>query len=317
MTPFHKETMIPDSLFRQITAIRAEQPDYILDAAKQRKRRDRFVPDGKMNVVAADHPARGSVGVRDEPFAMADRHDLLSRLVSVLNSRWVDGVLASMDILEELLILHEMMREKGNGFLDNKLLIASLNRGGMPGAVWELDDPITGTDAATCRAYGLDAAKMLLRIDPASADSLKTILYCKAGVDEFNKAGLPMILEPLAVSQAQNGYRVEKDPDMLIKLVPMASALGSSSRNLWLKLPYTKNFERVAAATTLPVVILGGDRNSGLEQLLSDIRGAMEAGHQIRGTMIGRSVLYPPEGDPVHAAEAIGRLVHTEENPSP
>jgi hypothetical protein len=37
--------------------------------------------DGRLVIVAADHPARASLQVGDEPMAMADRDDLLRRLV--------------------------------------------------------------------------------------------------------------------------------------------------------------------------------------------------------------------------------------------
>ncbi len=315
MSQFQKENIVSAAHFREITDIRVSSPDKILEAARKRKRRNEFVPDGKMNIVAADHPARGSVSVGDETFAMADRHDLLARLVYTLKSEWVDGVLGSMDILEELIILHELMSGQGEGFLDEKLLITSLNRGGLPGSAWELDDPITGTNAKTCSEYGIDAAKMLLRVDFTSKESLKTIEYCAEGVRDMNTRNLPMILEPLPVVKHQNSYKVIKEADPLIKLIGVTSALGDSSRNIWLKIPYTAEFDRVAASTTLPIVILGGDRSSSLMDHLSDIMDALSAGHQVRGVMYGRNVLYPKKSDPQQIASAIGKLVHGKLDP--
>jgi hypothetical protein len=314
MSRFQKENIISSALFTQITETRVQRPDSVLETAVKRKRRDSLVPDGKMNIVAADHPARGSVSVGEEPFAMAGRHDLLARLVYTLQSEWVDGVLGSMDILEELLILHGLMSHQGAGFLDGKLLIASLNRGGLPGSAWELDDPITGTDAKTCVRFGMDAAKMLLRVDFKSKNSLKTIEYCAEGVRNMNTEKLPVILEPLPVVKVRNRYKVVKEADPLIRLIGITSALGDSSRNIWLKLPFTKDFKRVAAATTLPIVILGGDRSSELTGLLNDLREALLAGHQVRGAMYGRNVLYPEKADPQQVASVIGKLVHGELN---
>lgn len=307
---FRKEKIVPEDRFRTLTEIRVSHPEKILEAAGSRRRRGRFASNGRINIVAADHPARGSVSVGEEPFAMADRHDLLARLVHTLRSEWVDGVLASMDILEELLLLHEMMNRDGEGFLDEKVLITSLNRGGIAGAVWELDDPITGTDAQTCVALGIDAAKMLLRVDYSSRDSLRTIETCVRGVEEMNRVNLPLFLEPLPVEKAGNGYRIVREPDPLIRLIGMTSALGNSSRNIWLKIPYTDEFERVTASTTLPIVILGGDRNRPLEDQLSELGRALDAGHQVRGAMYGRNVLYPVASDPLDVAELIGRRVH-------
>jgi len=314
MSHFQKEKIISERLFSRITEIRVDQPEYLLEVAGKRKRRKQFVPDGKMNIVAADHPARGSVSVGKEPFAMANRYDLLARLVYTLQSKWVDGVLGSMDILEELLILHGLMNNEGGGFLDGKLLITSLNRGGLPGAAWELDDPITGTDAKTCTEFGIDAAKMLLRVDFTSKESLKTIQYCAEGVRDMNTQNLPIILEPLPVVKHKNSYKVIKEADPLIKLIGVTSALGDSSRNIWLKIPLTNDFERVVASTTLPIVILGGDR-SGLAEHLAGIVEALAAGHQVRGVMYGRNVLYPEIADPQQVAEAIGKVVHGDFDP--
>jgi DhnA family fructose-bisphosphate aldolase class Ia len=257
----------------------------------------------------ADHPARGSIAVGDEPFAMADRHDLLARLVSILQSQWVDGVLAGMDLLEELMMLHGMMKPEGKGFLDEKVLIASLNRAGIPGSAWELNDPVSGTDFETCRAYGIDAVKMLWRVDLGSDDSLKTMMGCANSITRMNQGDLPFILEPLPVTRQGNSYRVVKEPDPFIRLLGIASALGNSSRNLWLKIPYTPDFPRVIRSTTLPIVILGGDRTD-LEKTLEELHHALQAGHQVRGACFGRNVLYPQSKTPEEVANSIGRLIH-------
>ena len=50
----------------------------------------------------------------------------------------VDGVLGSPDVLEELALL---------GALDGKLAFGTMNRGGIMGARWELDDRMTAYDA--------------------------------------------------------------------------------------------------------------------------------------------------------------------------
>ena len=308
---FQKEEIISSDIYQKITNIRVDNPDFIIDWSNRRVKRNQFTRNGKLNVVAADHPARGSVSVGDKPFEMADRHELLARLVDILYSEWVDGVLGSMDILEELIILHGLLIESGKeGFLDGKLLIVSLNRGGIPGAAWEMDDPITGTDAATCIKYGIDAAKMLLRLDPLDEKSLQTILYCAEGVRDFDAHKLPIFLEPLPVKKENNSFKVVKDPDLLIPLITMTSALGSSSKYCWLKLPYTREFHRVTASTTLPIVILGGDRTDSVDGLILDLKEALAAGHQVRGAMFGRNVLYPMNQSPREVANKVGKFIH-------
>ncbi len=314
MKDFRKEEIISSELYRRITEIRVDNPERIVEIARKRNRRKKIAPAGKLNIVAADHPARGSIAVGDDPFAMGDRHDLLARLVYVLQSEWMDGVLGSMDLLEELLLLHDMMNENGQGFLDEKVMIASLNRGGHPGAAWELNDPITGTDAATCKEMKLDGAKMLLRIDPDSEDSLETLMACVKGVRDMSSSKLPIFLEPLPVKKENNRYKVIKDADLLAGLVSITAALGNTSRYTWLKLPYTKNFEKVLQATTLPIVILGGGKSSDINNVLSDLDTAIGAGHQVRGAMFGRNLLFPDSVDALKLADAIGQLVHSKED---
>jgi hypothetical protein len=72
----------------------------------------------------------------------------------------VDGVLAAMDMLEDLLTLHDLMKQAGGpAFLDDKVLLASFNRGGLLGSSWEIDDPMTGATPATCAEWRLTERK--------------------------------------------------------------------------------------------------------------------------------------------------------------
>jgi hypothetical protein len=156
---------------------RVHDPDRALRVAQRRRRRGRLAPDGRLNIVATDHPARRVTKIGDRPLAMADRQDLLARIVRVLMSEGVDGVMATMDVIEELLILHDLSHLSGGAsFLDEKVLIGSMNRGGLAGTAWEMDDPVTGATPATCAQWNLDGAKFLLRICDDDRDSLKTIL---------------------------------------------------------------------------------------------------------------------------------------------
>src|SRR5699024_9166034 len=198
----------------------------------------------------------------------------------------------------------------GAGFLDDKVMLVSLNRGGHPGAVWELHDPITGTDAATCREMKIDGAKMLLRMERGSRDTLKTLMECVRGIKEMSDEKLPIFLEPLPVEKKGGGYKVIKDADLLTELVSVTTALGNISRYIWLKIPYTKNFEKVVGATTCPIVILGGGKSSNLKGILDELDMALKSGHQVRGSMFGRNLLYPDSVDPLALANAIGQLVH-------
>lgn len=324
MAAFESKEFLPPALLAQLTQIRVSDPDRSLRVAGARKRRARLTVDGRLSLLAADHPARRVTAVGDNALAMTDRHDYLARIVRVLLSDKVDGVMATMDIIEDLLLLHDLMRTQGGpALLDDKLLIASLNRAGLVGTVWEMDDPVSGATAATCAAWNLDGAKFLLRICDDDPASLKTMLEAARAITELNALKLPMFLEPLPAIKTAQGFKVAKTAEALARIAGVASALGDSSRYLWLKLPYCENFELVERATTLPILLLGGESTGDPTQFMREVAAGIAlrevvAGTErkllmsgvVRGALVGRNVLYPGAEDPLAVAEAIGRIIH-------
>lgn len=308
---FVDHEFLPASALTRVTEVRVTDPECSTRAARSRKRRSNLTLDGKLNILAADHPARRVTKVGDDSRRMADRQGYLARIVRVLMSDVVDGVMATMDVLEDLLILNHLVLEAGGpSFLDDRLLIASLNRGGLAGASWEMDDPVTGPSPATCVALNLDGAKLLLRICDDEPDSLRTMLYCARAITEMNDLGLPTFLEPLPVVTHDDSYRVVKTSEALGKIVGVASALGDSSRYLWLKLPYCEDYGVVAGATTLPILLLGGESVGDATPLLREIAAGLAAGANVRGALVGRNVLYPGVEDPLVIADAAGSIIH-------
>jgi DhnA family fructose-bisphosphate aldolase class Ia len=290
MQGFLDEKFLPASVLAKITEVRLADPDCPLRAAQARKRRSTLTSGGRLNILAADHPARRVTKVGDDPLRMADRHGYLARIVRVLQSDVVDGVMATMDILEDLLILHHLILEAGGpALLDGRLLIGSLNRGGLAGSSWEMDDPITGASPATCAAMALDCART---------------------ITEMNALSLPTFLEPLPVIKEDGSYRVVKNAEALAKIVGVASALGDSSRYMWLKLPYCKDYEVVARATMLPILLLGGESVGDATPLLREIEAGLGAGTNVRGALVGRNVLFPGPQDPLVVAQAAGSIIH-------
>jgi len=308
---FRSEEILPDALMARVTELRVKDPEFAVRAAAARVRRAELAPAGRLNILAADHPARGVTKAGDDPLGMADRRDYLARIVRVLGSSKVDGLMATMDILEDLLAIDGMRRDAGEAtLLDRKLLIGSVNRGGIAGASWEMDDPTTGVTAAVCQEWGLDGAKFLLRVDETDAGSLKTMLAATTAINECNALRLPMFLEPLPAARTAKGFTVVKTPEALARLVGIASALGNSSRYLWLKLPYCEGYEKVARATSLPILLLGGESAGDPSPFLKQLEAAMGAGANVRGALVGRNVLYPGAADPLAMADAAGAIVH-------
>jgi len=308
---FQAHELLSDAVMARLTEIRITDPEYALQAAAKRERRQLIAPAGRLNILAADHPARGVTKVGANPLAMADRRDYLARILRVLSASGVDGLMATMDIIEELLILDRILREDGAASpLSHKLLIGSLNRGGLAGSAWELDDPITGPSPATCADWHLDGAKLLLRIAAEEPDSLKTMLASAHAIRECNALRLPMFLEPLPVKRTDSGWSVQKDRESLARIAGVASALGDSSRYLWLKLPYCPGFETVARSTSLPILLLGGESAGNPAPFLNELASSLRCGPNVRGALVGRNVLYPGDEDPLAMARAVSGVVH-------
>ncbi len=308
---FSSSQFLPGAVVARLTDTRVADPEYAWRSAGARVRRERLAPEGKLNILAADHPARGVTRVGDDPLAMADRGDFLARILRVLAGERVDGVMATMDVLEDLLAVDGFLRERSAPpLLDGRVLVASLNRGGLAGSCWELDDPITGPSPAACQAWRLDGVKLLLRVALDEPASLKTLLAGARAVTEATAVGMPVFLEPLPVAKTEKGYSVVKTRQAQAHIAGVASALGESSRYVWLKLPYCDGYETVARATTLPLLLRGGESAGDPAPFLKQLESALAAGVNVRGALVGRNVLYPGEEDPLAVAAAAGGMVH-------
>lgn len=256
--------------------------------------------DDRLMIVAADHGARNALGVGSDPMAMADRSDLLQRLIIALGRPGVDGVLGTADVLDDLLLA---------GALDGKLVLGSMNRGGLLGASFELDDRMTGYTPAAIVSAGLDGGKMLLRIDPDDAGSLATLQSCAAQVGDLAARGKMAMLEPFW-STRRNGKVVNLlDADHVIRSIQIASGLGDTSAHTWMKLPVVPDLERVMAATTMPTLLLGGDPSTSPEETYAAWGSALQI-DPVRGLIVGRALLYPPDGDVAAAVDIAAALVH-------
>jgi len=98
--------------------------------------------------------------------------------------------------------------------------------------------------------------------------------------------------------------------EALARLAGVASALGDSSRYMWLKLPYCEDYQTVARSTTLPILLLGGESAGDPAPFLRQLESALKAGPNVRGALVGRNVLYPGAQDPLAMAEGAGGIVH-------
>src|SRR5512144_1273309 len=283
-----------------ITETRSRRPQAIAEAAARRARHPALLGDnGRLMVVAADHPARGALRAGERPMAMADRVDLLERLCLALSRPGVDGVLGTADILEDLLLL---------GALDGKLVIGSMNRGGLAGTVFEMDDRFTGYDAAGLAATGFEAGKMLLRIDPNDPSTVATLESCARAVTDLARRGLMAMVEPFIAHRIDGRVRNDLSPEAVIRSITVAAGLGSTSAYTWLKLPVVDDMERVMAASTLPALLLGGEVPSDPELAFQRWQKALRL-PTVKGLVVGRSLLFPPDDDVAAAVDTAVSLL--------
>jgi len=293
---------LTDEQWAHLLEVRATDPAAVARAYAARRRPAALLSQKRtLFLVAADHPARGSLSSGGDALAMADRRSLLARLVAALEHPAVDGVLGTPDIVEELLLL---------GALEGKVVIGSMNRGGLDGATWTMDDRFTGYDAASIEAHRLEGGKMLLRIDDRDAGTAATLEGCAEAVSELAARGLVAMVEPLPYHRSDDGrLTLRKDVPALARAVTIASGLGATSAFTWLKMPACDEPETVFGATTLPCVVLGGVPSPDPAQDLASW-GKTLTQPAVRGLVIGRALLYPPDGDVRSAVDAAARVMH-------
>jgi hypothetical protein len=292
-----------EDLRRMLVDTRARRPEAIAEAAAARRRPAAPVDaHGRVMVIAADHTARGILGAGRRADAMVDRGDLLDRICLAVSRPGVTGVMGSPDILEDLLLL---------GVLDDVAVFGSMNRGGLQGAAWEIDDRFTAYDADALVAMGFEGGKMLVRIDPEDPATAATVEACARAVSDLAGHGLVAMVEPFMAERVDGRVRSMLTTAAAIRASAIAAGLGSTSAYTWLKVPVVEDMERVVGATTLPTVLLGGE--------VAEDQGATFArwGRALRvpgaiGLVVGRSLLFPPDDDVAGAVDAAARLIPRE-----
>jgi len=288
--------------FERLRTIRAESPELIRDAHATRSRRPLIRGDGKLFIIAADHPARGALGAGDAALAMADRYELLERLAIALQHPGVDGVLATPDIIDDLAVL---------GLLHDKIVVGSMNRGGLRGATFEMDDRYTGYTIPSILESGIDFAKALVRINLEDSGTVRTLESTAKVIDQASAAQLPIMLEPFLSRTVKGRIVNDLSPEGALLSVAIASGLGSHSAHTWLKLPVVPEMERVMHGTTMPVLLLGGDAGGDSEQMFDSWTSALSL-PGVRGLTVGRTLLFSDEIDVASAIDIAASMVHPE-----
>ena len=128
-----------------------------------------------------------------------------------------------------------------------------------------------------------------------------------------NRAGKVSMVEPFLSSRSRSGTgggKVVNDltPEGVITSIHVGQGIGASSARTWLKLPVVDDMERVMEATTLPTLILGGDPVAAPDATYETWRRAL-ALPAVRGLVVGRALLFPPDDDVATAVDTAVSLV--------
>jgi len=313
---YRSRDFLTEETFAELTELRVKNPGLAREELKQRKRRKTLAPDGRLVILAADHPARSVTRVGKHATAMGHRLDYLGRIVRVLAASQIDGLMATSDLIDEVALVNYLVKQRGGkDFLAEKVLIGSMNRTGLAGAEHEMMDRTSSyMTGKRIEQMGLDGGKLLWRWVPGGERNdryaLETLERVAKAVEELAELELPAFVEPLPVAKTDNGYRVDLRTDNIIKAVGIASALGYYTGHVWLKIPYCDDFARVAKASSFPILLLGGESTGQPSATIEDFARGMGAGPNIRGALVGRNVLFCGEDDPAAIAQAIHLVVH-------
>ncbi|HXG68944.1 MAG TPA: deoxyribose-phosphate aldolase, partial [Blastocatellia bacterium] len=306
---FDVKQFFPRRLMDAITEARVNRPEVLEISAARRSRRARPTRNGKLNLLACDHPGRGVIAALDQPIRMGNRQEYLGRSLRILMHPGFDGVMAHTDLVEDLLILDYLIQEAGGpSFLDNRVVAGCMNRGGIHGVLGEIHDRFTSFSAESLARLNLDGGKMLIRAVNDDERTLMTVGCCAEAVTALSRRGLLAFVEPLPMRGEPGAYSTNYTVAELVKWVGICAGLGETSRNTWLKVPYIPDFEQVALATTLPILLLGGPARSDPMPMLKEFAAGMRCGKNVRGAMVGRNVLFPGDDDPLVMAHAVSAI---------
>jgi DhnA family fructose-bisphosphate aldolase class Ia len=278
---------------------RFTRPQAIADAAKTRRLHEPTKSDERLLIIAADHAARGALDVGTNPTAMSNRYDMLDRLVTALAIPGVNGVLGTPDVIEDLLLL---------GALEKKYVFGSMNRGGLPGAVFEMDDRFTSYTAQSIVHFNLDGGKMLLRINLDDAGTANALESCARAVTQLAAENRIAMIEPFMSSRVDGRIQHDLSTDAVMHSMAIASALGATSSHTWLKVPVVEDMERVAEATTMPLLLLGGPRSDRPDEMFDHWEKTLRL-PGVRGLVVGRNLLYPSDDDVTTAVKTAVSLL--------
>jgi DhnA family fructose-bisphosphate aldolase class Ia len=137
--------------------------------------------------------------------------------------------------------------------------------------------------------------------DALRRECIENITALRVAAD---RAGMPVMVEPLVMAAGTGGYSVDGDVRRIEALVRQAAELGADV----IKADPTDDlsvYHRIVTAGRVPVLVRGGGRVSD-EEILDRTRAVLAQG--ARGIVYGRNVIQHP--DPAAMVRALRAVVH-------
>jgi DhnA family fructose-bisphosphate aldolase class Ia len=247
---------------------------------------------GPALILAADHRARGIVTIERYADYVASARAALAHC---------DGILASAQPLADL---------AGSGAITERhRTYLSLNRTGLAGSAFELDDRLVAT-VARAAAEGWAGVKYMTRIDLDDGRTAAALELLGQVLEDSRRAGLEALVESVPW---RNGS-MARDTDSVVAAAIVAHDLGAPV----LKVPVPDRppgaarqdaVARVTSAVGVPVLFLGGPRGTepgARLRVLDEVADVMAAG--AAGMALGRALYQDP--DPGTAARLVAEVVH-------
>ena len=241
-------------------------------------------------LLAADHRARGVVTIEH-----------YGRYIAALQAALphCDGLLASYQPLSDL--------TNSGALLPRHRSYLSLNRTGLAGSVFELDDrPVASVERAA--EAGWTGVKHMTRIDRSDPLTAPALELLGRVIEASARAGMEALIESVGW---QHG-RMARDVDSIVLAAVIAHDMGAPVLKVAVPdaAPGAARVDavaRVVASVGVPVLFLGGPREAGGDEaLLAEVRDVMAGGGA--GMAVGRGIYQHPT--PGEMAAAVAGLVH-------
>ncbi len=210
-----------------------------------------------------------------------------------------DGLLASRQPLQDL--------ATSGAVGPHHRTYLSINRTGLAGSAFELDDRLVTTVGAAAAA-GWTGIKHMTRIDLSDPLTAPALELLGRVIDDSRAAGVEALIEALSWTDG----RMARDTDAIVLAAVIAHDLGAPV----LKVPVpdvAPGRERIAAvarvveSVSVPVLFLGGPRaDAGRQTVLDEVGDVMAGG--AAGMAIGRLVFEDPH--PGEMARLVADAVH-------